>query len=208
MLGQKAGSPSGQAFVNLTSLSLLERLRNVTAGASDWQRLHDLYLPLVRSWLRRVPGVGAEADDLAQEVLVVLVRELPSFERRRDGSFRAWLRQITVNRIRAFRRERRKRPLATGGEPADDCLAQLEDQGGDLARQWDQDHDRHVFGKLLALVRADFQPATWEAFTRFALDGRPAAQVAAEMGMSESAVMQAKFRVLRRLRQEAGELLD
>jgi RNA polymerase sigma-70 factor (ECF subfamily) len=75
--------------VNPTSLSLLERLRTAAAGASDWQRLHDLYLPLIRSWLRRVPGVGDEADDLAQEVLVVLVRELPSFERGRVGAFRA-----------------------------------------------------------------------------------------------------------------------
>jgi RNA polymerase sigma-70 factor, ECF subfamily len=58
------------------------------------------------------------------------------------------------------------------------------------------------------VVKPDFQPATWEAFTRFALDGRPAAQVAEELGMSESAVMQAKFRVLERLREEAGELIE
>ena len=54
----------------------------------------------------------------------------------------------------------------------------------------------------------DFEPSTWQAFTRFALEGRPAAQVAGELGVTESAVVQAKFRILKRLREEAGELRD
>jgi RNA polymerase sigma-70 factor (ECF subfamily) len=190
-----------------TSLSLLDRLRVAAPDAADWKRLQEIYLPLIRSWLRHVPGLGDEADDLAQEIFVVLFRELPAFERRRDGSFRAWLRQITLNRIRAFQKTRRKRPVA-GADATDGLLAQLEDPASEPARQWDRDHDRHVFQKLLALVRGDFEPATWDAFTRFALDGRPAASVADELGMSESGVMQAKFRVLKRLREEAGELID
>jgi RNA polymerase sigma-70 factor (ECF subfamily) len=191
-----------------TSTSLLDRLRTAGPDASEWRRLNEIYSPLIRSCLRHVPGLGDEADDLAQEVLVVLVRELPSFERRRDGSFRAWLRQIILNRIRAFKRTRRKRPLAGAGEAIDRLLAQLADPTSDLTRQWDRDHDQHVFGKLLALVQPDFEATTWEAFTRFALEGCPAARVAQELGMSESSVMQAKFRVLKRLREEAGELID
>src|ERR1700730_10504684 len=97
--------------MNTTSLGLLERLKRAPPGAAEGRKLQDIYLPLVRSWLARVPGLGEEADDLAQEVLVVLMRELATFERIRDGSFRAWLRQITVNRIRAFTRTRRRQPL-------------------------------------------------------------------------------------------------
>lgn len=189
-----------------TSLSLLERLRVAKPDAAEWRRLHDVYLPVICGWLARVPGLREEAQDLSQEILTVVFRELPSFERRRDGSFRAWLRQITVNRTRSFFKTRRL-PLAGGGQ-AEDFLAQLEDPNSDLARQWDQDHDRHVFQKLLATVQGDFEPATWLAFTRFAVEGCAAARVAEELGMSESAVMQAKFRVVKRLREEAGELLD
>ena len=65
-----------------------------------------------------------------------------------------------------------------------------------------------MFQRLLAIVRPDFEASTWTAFTRFALDELPAAAVAADLGMSESAVVQAKHRVLKRLRQEAGDLLD
>ena len=194
--------------MNTTSLGLLERLKHATPDALEWRRLRDIYSPMIRQWLWRLPNLHDEVDDLTQEVLVVLFRELPSFERRRDGSFRAWLRQITVNRVCAFRKARRKQPLAVGGPETDQLLAQLADPTSDLARQWDQDHDRHVFQKLLAVVEGDFEPGTWQAFTRFAVEGRPAAQVAGELGVTESAVVQAKFRVLKRLREEAGELLD
>jgi RNA polymerase sigma-70 factor (ECF subfamily) len=195
-------------YMNTTSLGLLERLKHAKPEASEWRRLRDIYLPMIRHWLSRLPNLHDEVDDLTQEVLVVLFRELPSFERRRDGSFRAWLRQITVNRMRAYCKTRRKQPLAMGGQETDQLLAQLADPTSDLARQWDLDHDKHVFGKLLAIVEEDFEPSTWQAFTRFALEGRPAAQVAGELGVTESAVVQAKFRILKRLREEAGGLLD
>ncbi len=199
--------PAGPSM-NTTSLGLLERLKHAGPDASEWRRLRDIYSPMIRQWLARLPNLHGEVDDLTQEVLVVLFRELPSFERRRDGSFRAWLRQITVNRMRAFYKTRRKQPLATGGPETDQLLAQLADPASELARQWDRDHDQHVFQKLLATVEGDFEPVTWQAFTRFAVEGRPAAQVAGELGMTESAVVQAKFRILKRLREEAGALLD
>ncbi len=139
---------------------------------------------------------------------MVLLRELPHFERRCDGAFRAWLRQITVNQIRRCLDSRRRKPAAgAGGDDAAGFLDQLADPNGNLSRQWDQDHERHVFGKLLAIVRRDFQPATWEAFARFALEARTAAEVADELGTTEEAVLKAKFRVLKRLREEAAEIL-
>jgi RNA polymerase sigma-70 factor (ECF subfamily) len=187
---------------------LLDRLRNAKPDAADWHRLQNVYLPLIRHWLSRLPGLHDEIDDLTQEVLVVLVRELPAFERRRHGSFRAWLRQITVNRTWAFFKLRRKQPLSGGGSEIEQLLTQLGDPSSELARQWDRDHDKYVFQKLLALVESDFAPTTWQAFTRFALDGQAAARVGEDLGMSESAVVQAKSRVLKRLREKAGDLMD
>jgi RNA polymerase sigma-70 factor (ECF subfamily) len=194
--------------MNTTSLGLLDRLRHAKPDADDWRRLHDVYLPLIRHWLSRLPSLQDELDDLTQEVLVVLFRELPAFERRRHGAFRAWLRQITVNRMRAYCKTRRKQPFAGGGSEVEGLLTQLEDSSSELARQWDRDHDKHVFQKLLAIVQADFAPATWQAFSCFALDGQAASRVAKDLGMSESAVVQAKSRVLKRLREEAGDLMD
>jgi len=192
--------------VTPTSVSLLDRLKGAPPDASDWGRLHDIYLPLITRWLRRIPGLGDESDDLAQDVFVVIVRELPRFERQREGSFRAWLRKVTVNKVRALRKQLGRKPVA-GLDQTDGFLAQLADPNGELAREWDLDHDRHVFQKLLAIVQPDFQPNTWEAFRRFTIDGHPAVEVAAELGLNVNSVLQAKSRVLKRLREEAGELL-
>lgn len=193
--------------MNTTSLSLLDRLKHAKPDALEWRRVRDIYEPLIHSWLVRFPGIRDEADDLTQEVLVVLFRELRSFDRQRHGSFRAWLRQIAVNRVRTFWKARQKQPPAGCSADADQLLSQLEDPRSELSGQWDRDHDTHVLQKLLAIVQPDFEPTTWRAFRRFALDGLAAASVAEELGMSESAVVQAKSRVLKRLREEAGEFI-
>ena len=57
-------------------------------------------------------------------------------------------------------------------------------------------------------MRPDFGSAAWKIFQQFALEGLPAAEVAAKTGVSVNAVIQAKARILKRLREEAGELLN
>ena len=136
----------------------------------------------------------------------MVIRELPRFERRREGSFRAWLRTITANKARTYCKRRDRRP-AVGMDRTESFLEQMADPESDLAREWDREHDEHVIRKLLAAVQSDFNPTTWEAFRRLSLDGLPAARVAEELGMPENAVLLAKSRVVRRLRQEAGDLL-
>src|SRR5438552_16051935 len=97
-----------------TSLSLLKRLR-LQPDAESWKRLVDLYTPLIHGWLRRYSVPPADADDLTQEVMTVLVRELPQFRHNHQaGAFRNWLRTITVNRLRVLWRSRQGRPVATG----------------------------------------------------------------------------------------------
>lgn len=194
--------------MNLTSQSLLDRLRYAKPNSPDWHRLQDLYLPLIKSWLARMPGVGDELNDLTQEVLLVVVRKLPTFERQRDGAFRAWLRQVTTNCLRAFWRAKQKQPRIGRDEELDKVVAELEDPGSALTGEWDRAHDRHVFKKLLATVRPDFEPRTWEAFVHFALEGKAAAVVARDLALTENAVVLAKFRILKRLREEAAGLIE
>src|SRR5439155_1712449 len=107
-----------------TSVSLLEHLRAHPDGPA-WERLVDLYAPLLRAWLSRHGVQSSDADDLMQNVLAVVVRKLPEFEHnRRPGAFRAWLRGILVHRLRDFWRRRDYRPDAAGGS---DFLKQLDE---------------------------------------------------------------------------------
>jgi RNA polymerase sigma factor (sigma-70 family) len=188
-----------------TSLSLLERLR-LRPDAEAWQRLVELYEPLLNGWLRRYAVPPADAADLVQEVLTVLVRELPEFRHDlRRGAFRRWLRNILLNRLRAFWRTRRR---AGGAGDAEEMLGRLEDPSGGLERLWDQEHDRYVLVRLTELLRKEFEPVTWDAFRLAALEGRPYPDVAAALGLSVNAVRIAKSRVLKRMRQEAEGLID
>lgn len=191
-----------------TSASLLERLR-ASPDEDSWHRLVDIYTPMIRGWLRRQATIHAEdMDDLVQEVLAVVVRRVRDFRRERTGSFRAWLRQITVNVLRDFWKARHVRPTSTGGSDFLQVLDQLEDPASGLSKLWDQEHDQHVTRRLLDLIRPSFESKTWRAFERVALEGASPDAVAADLGISVNAVFIAKSRVLSRLRQEGDGLLD
>jgi RNA polymerase sigma factor (sigma-70 family) len=191
-----------------TSLSLLERLRTTTDQGA-WQRLVEIYRPWILGWLCRQGLAQTDAEDLAQEILLVVVRELPYFQHnQRAGAFRAWLRQIIVHRLKDFLRSQRYRPQPGSDSALRASIDQLEDPGGHLSRHWDQEHDRHVIRRLLALIEPDFQEATWQAFRGVMLDGETPVAVALRLGVSVNAVLLAKSRILARLRQEGRAILD
>jgi RNA polymerase sigma-70 factor (ECF subfamily) len=190
-----------------TSFSLLDRLR-LQSDEASWKRFVDLYRPLLHGWLRRQEVRAQDADDLVQEVLGVVVREMPNFQHnQRPGAFRAWLRTILTNRLHAFRRAHRTLPITAGGSSGQD-LELVEDPEDDFVALWDQEHDQHVLRRLMELVKPEFTPATWQAFRSVTLEGEPASAVAGRLGLTLNAVWLAKSRVLRRLREESRGLLD
>jgi RNA polymerase sigma-70 factor, ECF subfamily len=190
-----------------TSVSLLDRLAGTPTDA-DWRKLLDLYSPLLRAWMARAGVLSSDADDLSQDVLLVVFREVGGFERRGQGAFRAWLRTILAHRMRDYFRARQHRPAATGGSDFLRWLDELESPESELSRLWDREHDRHVAVALMRRVQGDFSSPTWQAFLRHGLEGEPAAQVAEELGLALNSVIQAKSRVLKRLRQELTGLVE
>ena len=191
-----------------TSLSLLARVSDQPVEA-DWRRFTALYDPLIRNWLRRRDVLPHDADDLVQEIMTIVVRRVNGFEHNgRIGAFRTWLRTITVNCLRDYWRAGKNKPAGVGGSDMQEVIAQLEDPASELSRMWDQEHDRHVMRHLLDMLQQEFEPKTWQAFQRFALENVPAAEVAKELGITSNAVFIAKSRVLARLRQESAGLLD
>ena len=86
-----------------TPQSLLNRLREHPGDAQAWRRFDALYRPLLLTWLRRYSIQAQDADDLVQQVFVVVLREMPHFHYNpQEGRFRGWLRGILVNRQRDF----------------------------------------------------------------------------------------------------------
>jgi RNA polymerase sigma-70 factor (ECF subfamily) len=187
--------------MHTTPASLLERLRQPDQQAA-WSHFVSLYTPLLYHWARRVGLSSPQAGDLVQEVLLLLVRKLPEFIYDPQKSFRAWLRTVTLNRWRECLRRDAHRGEINGLDLADqagpDSIRDLEDA---------EYHD-YLARRALALMQAEFQATTWKACWEQVVHGRPAAEVAAELGISEAAAHVAKSRVLRRLREELRGLLD
>jgi RNA polymerase sigma-70 factor (ECF subfamily) len=193
--------------MNETRQSLL--LRAQTGETKAWKDLTDLYRPLILSWLNRQGVPARDLEDLSQEVLLSVVKQLPGFQHSgHRGAFRSWLRTIVCRRAADYWRAIDLDTQARGGSGATAALQAIADPESELNRRWDEEHDHYVVHCLLDLVEGEFEPFTLQAFRRLALDGLSGAEAAQELGLSVAAVYVAKSRVLARIRQEAEGLID
>jgi RNA polymerase sigma-70 factor, ECF subfamily len=189
-----------------TPSSLLERLRSPNDAAA-WERLLKLYGPTVEGWCRQAGLSAEDAADVRQEVFQTVARGIAHFRRDRPGdSFRGWLYTTTRCRLLDHWRRANRQPRAAGGTDAHERLMEFpaaEPSGAEPATA----DARGMYQRCMQLIRAEFEEKTWQAFWRVTVDGRPAADVAAELGMTPGAVYIAKSRVLKRLREEFTDLL-
>jgi RNA polymerase sigma-70 factor (ECF subfamily) len=190
-----------------TSVSMLERLAAAPTD-DDWRRLDELYRPLLRAWVARAGVPASDVEDLVQDVLVVVIREVAEFERHHEGAFRAWLRTILANRVKDYFRGQKYRPTAPGGSDFQGVLDALESPESALSKLWDREHDEHVAESLMNRVQGAFDPVTWRLFRQYVLDDEPAVQVTKALNLSLNSVLLAKTRVLKRLRREAARLVE
>lgn len=132
---------------------------------------------------------------------------LIGFHRDRPGdSFRGWLWMIARRKFLDHCRRNSQHPEAQGGSGAYARLQEIaeppEKPTDDPPEEVTQLHHR-----ALELIRSQFEEKTWKAFWRCAVDGLSPVDVGTEMQMSPAAVRQAKSRVLRRLKDELGDVL-
>jgi RNA polymerase sigma-70 factor (ECF subfamily) len=188
--------------LDTTSVSLLENLRRPGDQAA-WNRFTELYAPLLYGWARRLGLQPNDAADLVQDVFAVLVRKLPEFRYDRQRSFRTWLQTVMLNKWRDRQRRPGEKPVEANGAALHNLAVP------DAVEEFGEAEYRQTLVKrALQIMKADFQPATWKACWEYVVMDRPAAEVAAELGISVGTVYVAKSRVLNRLRQELRCLLD
>jgi RNA polymerase sigma factor (sigma-70 family) len=185
-----------------TPLTLIDRLRR-NEGPAAWTRFVDLYSPLLFEWTRRNGVPEADADDLVQNVLVLLLKQIPRFERRPGGSFRGWLFTVLRNCwINQCRSRARQPAIAQGYSPdgyaGTDAIADLTEA----------EYRSYLMRRSLRVIQTDFPETTWRAFWQHVVEGRPASEVAKEMGITANTIYLARGRVLKRLREELAEFLD
>lgn len=203
-------SPSSEQTV--TSKSLIHRIR--ASDQSAWNRMVDLYGPLIWSWCRTSGLQPSDADDVCQDVLASVHRGVVAFEH--TGSFRGWLWRMTRNAIVSHLRSAGKHGLGCGGSDFAMQISQIPESlpEEELSTQ----SGSSLLARAIDLIRSEFEPSTWTAFQRMVLDHRSARETAEELGWSgpgerdaaagAKRVRQAKFRVLTRLREEFSGILD
>lgn len=185
-----------------TRPSLLLRIRNAE-DAVAWSQFADLYGPLIHGFARKHGLQEADAADVTQEVLRLVVRAAEKLDYDPErGSFRGWLYTVVRNQVRKSLGRKRPHDFGAGGTEARNRLEQQLSPEQDGAAEWDGDYQRRVFAHAASQVRHDFKDATWQAFWLTGVEGKSAKEVAQQLELTVAAVYLAKGRVMTRLKEQ------
>jgi RNA polymerase sigma-70 factor (ECF subfamily) len=186
-----------------TSPTLLIRLRETPTDQAAWNEFVERYGRMIYRWCRQWNLQEADAEDVTQNVLADLARQMRSFEYRASGSFRGWLRTIAY---RAWCDLLESRKTLGSGDSA--VLAFLHSVAArdDLLRHLADECDRELLEEAARRVRLRVEPSTWEAFRLTAQEGLSGAAAAEQLGLQVATVFKAKSRVQKMLQEELQKL--
>jgi RNA polymerase sigma-70 factor (ECF subfamily) len=188
-----------------TRASLLLRLRHGPQDQAAWREFVSRYGPLIYSWCRHWQVQQADAEDVAQEVLLKLAVQLRTFTYDPSRRFRGFLRTIAHHAwsdlIKGWRR--------AGPASGDSAVAAVLDSvpaRDDLAGRLEGAFDQELLDLACASVRQRVEAHTWEAFRLTALEGYSGAEAAARLGLAVGTVFKAKSKVQKMLRETVERL--
>jgi RNA polymerase sigma factor (sigma-70 family) len=186
-----------------TSLALIRRLQG-PADAGSWDQFVRRYGPGIYHWCAARGLQPADAEDVTQTVLLRLVRYIQAYDPAR-GPFRAWLRGVVGNAVSDFHRARRAAP-AGSGDTAVLALLDTAEARADLARALEEQFDLELLDVACERVRARVEARVWDCFLLREVEGWPAAEVAARLGLPVANVFVYQGRVRKLLRAEVARL--
>jgi len=183
-----------------THASLLVRLAD-RQDAAAWEEFTARYAELVRSFARRRGLQASDGDDVLQEVMLAVSRNMPGFEYDPGrGRFRGYLKTIAVRAI--LKKQRQRRGL--GGNELPEHLVESASRDADLDQQWEEEWRRYHLRQAMRVVQATSSDDELAVFELYVGQGRSAEEVAGELGMSVDSVYQSKSRMLKRLRAQVA----
>lgn len=185
-----------------TRQSLLSRLRDLE-DRDSWQTFFDLYWRLLYNVARRAGLDDADAQDVVQDAVMAISREMPQF--RYDparGSFKSWLFRILGRRVADHFRRLYRQPAQVDATPES-----LEPAAAaNLSEAWEQEWQRSILGAAIARVRAEVNPKHFQVFDYCVLKEWPVAKVAATLGIHAGQVYLARHRVSQAVKRAARRI--
>lgn len=183
---------------------MLIRVRD-PADQAAWHEFVEIYRPLILRLARQRGMQEADAEDIAQEVLVSVAKAVEQREHDpQRAKFRTWLHRVAHNAI--LNALTRGKPDRGSGDSA--LLAVLnghESHSGPDSDLLRLEYRREVFRWAARQVRKEFQQATWDAFWLTAIEGCTIEHVAKELAKKPGAIYAARSRVIRRIQEKVTE---
>lgn len=165
-----------------------------------WDEFVALYRPILYRLARRRGMQDADAEDLAQKVLVSISHSIEGWQQRDNSTrFRHWLRRVAKNAILNML-TRRPKELATGSHSVHEFLNQQGHDDSQLAQDLELEYRREIFFRAASQVKSDIATDSWKVFELAVIEDMPIEQVAATLSKSVGAVYAARSRVMKRLR--------
>lgn len=190
---------------SLTRATLLGRLRLSPGDPGAWTEFVSHYGPKVLAWCRGWGIQDADAQDVAQTVLLKMATRLPEFEYDPARSFRGWLKTVTHNVWHDVDMKNRRPGRGSGDSGAFQKLDEVAARDT-LAQCLESAYDEELLREAMGRVRLRVEPRTWEAFRLLAIEGKSGAEVAELLGMKLATVYVARSKVQRHLRDEIARL--
>jgi RNA polymerase sigma factor (sigma-70 family) len=188
-----------------TPVSLLGRLGRNPNDSAAWREFVRYYGGTIRRWCQHWGLQQADADDVSQDLLMEVARQMQTFVYDPARSFRAWLKTLAHGAWCDWL-ERQNRQVQ--GDADSEVLRRLHTvvARDDLVQRLEQKYDAELLELAQARVRLRVGPRSWEAFRLLALERRPGAEVAAELGMRVGTAYVARSRVQKLLQEEIRKL--
>jgi RNA polymerase sigma factor (sigma-70 family) len=187
-----------------TSITLMMRVQQDPADSRAWEEFVDRYRPMISTWCRRWGAQDSDAEDIAQVVLLKLLSAMKRFHYDPGRSFRAWLRTVTQNAWKDFLSSRPVHQALDAGRCA--SLVDSRQALADLERTLEEGYTRELLDLAMRRVEHRVKQVTWLAFRLTAIDNRPGADAAKELGIPVAHVFVAKHRVQKMLEEEIRNL--
>jgi len=180
--------------VDTTDRSLIGRVRD-PRNVAAWRDFTRLYRPIILRYSRARRLGTADAEDVAQEVLKILISRLKTFVYDPGkGRFSNWLLTIVDNQIKRQQRMRR-------GKQADTSFLEARADCDDRRAIWEPIFMREHIKQCLRIARPEFAQKTFEAFERSFLGEEPIDSVCRVLDVNKNQVYLARYRVLKRVKE-------
>lgn len=188
-----------------TSQSLLSQLRHQPADSDSWERFVDIYQPKIRRWCRGWGLQQDDADDVAQNVLLAMSKQMKEFKYDTSGRFRAWLKTVSYRAWVDYIKSKNRQPLATGSNELNELLNSVETRDS-FVKNMDEECEREMLEQAMIVVRRRVNEHNWKAFQMTVFDGISGVTVAKELDMAITAVYKARSRIQEMLREQIDKM--